>query len=68
MRFADSCHSECVDFYLPVPMGRYFADAALLISQLEPIVLILNEGQETGGSLSKGMVAGSISEFIKQLT
>lgn len=53
--------------HLP-PMGGCFDDTAELISQLDPIVLLLNEGWEMGGSLSKGTVAGSISEFIKQLT
>lgn len=54
--------------HLPAPMEGCFADKAWLISQLEPIVLLLNEGWETGGSLSKGTAAGSISEFIRQLT
>lgn len=63
-----SCPVWMWRLYLPAPMDWCFADTACLISQLEPIVLLLNEGWEMGGSLSKGTVAGSIPEFIKQLT
>lgn len=51
----DDCMYVCV----------WVGDTGWLISQLELIVLLLNESLEMAGSLSKGTVPGSISELIK---